>query len=538
MNKKFVFATGILLLAFIFPKKGFSQYAELSYLQHVCQGQLGAATFELTGDPSQYTYHWLPNGEETLGLVDLEPGSYTFVVQNAYGCVEEYRVDILELSSCQIYSSVEPLDGDFCFNVISISVVDGATGIPLDENSLNIQWSDGVVGGLVRIVPVNGDFTSFLSVMISSNGGGNCCTVSDQFLIPGNPNCKKKKLLVVNELNKPPNGVGQFVELLVVGDGECNTTMDVRGFFVDDNNGLLIPGNELITANNNQVIGVNHGALLFSQHRQWEDVSTGSLIVIYDEQNHPPKNMPALDPSDANQDGVYILNASDENYLLGKTGNWNSLTTSEDYTGVFEMPSWEKVRITDNADGMQTRNPDGTYCHGISSGVSTFSANNNFPLWIGNTSTTNCNCQLVGIDYLLKEEFSCLSIDNISSSPGLPNTPENETLILQLTDCFGNIRDNAIGGNRLLLKEVMTTYPNPFEEVFTIEFISAFSGEGKIKIKDISGKELIQHKIKCEKGKNENTVTLDKNIAPGVFILSLELPSGQEKHARIIKANL
>ena len=50
-------------------------------------------------------------------------------------------------------------------------------------------------------------------------------------------------------MNRSADGTGQFVEILVLGNGECGETFDLRGFIVDDNNGLLIPGNtqEMLT---------------------------------------------------------------------------------------------------------------------------------------------------------------------------------------------------------------------------------------------------------------------------------------------------
>jgi hypothetical protein len=137
--------------------------------------------------------------------------------------------------------------------------------------------------------------------------------------VPANPKCKyviQKASILVNEINRRADGEGQYVELLVVGNGECGDSMDIRGFHLDDNNGYLIPGNSYVNAFNSNLIGINPGFLTFTWSPVWGAVPNGSLIVVYDERGVKESSMPEDDPDDVNQDGVYVVAANDPQFFV------------------------------------------------------------------------------------------------------------------------------------------------------------------------------------------------------------------------------
>ena len=55
----------------------------------------------------------------------------------------------------------------------------------------------------------------------------------------------------------------QFVELLVIGDGVCGDSCDLRAYKVDDNNGYLIQGNTFVNYWNKEQIGIDAGLIRY-----------------------------------------------------------------------------------------------------------------------------------------------------------------------------------------------------------------------------------------------------------------------------------
>ena len=83
--------------------------------------------------------------------------------------------------------------------------------------------------------------------------------------------------LVINEVSQGTSG-GEWVELVV--EGAC--TVDIRGWIIDDNNGLFTdcgPGNPENGAFPGH--GVASGHLRFSNDATWEAVPEGTIIVVY-----------------------------------------------------------------------------------------------------------------------------------------------------------------------------------------------------------------------------------------------------------------
>ncbi len=122
-----------------------------------------------------------------------------------------------------------------------------------------------------------------------------CCAAKAQF-----------KGIVVNEFSQGDGGAREYFELVVVGTRTCTqTTADIRGWIVDDQNGWY-GGNST---------GIAQGHLRFTNSNVWKNVPFGSIIVLYNanstaspsDVNTTIKNTLPDDPDDANGDGVYVI---------------------------------------------------------------------------------------------------------------------------------------------------------------------------------------------------------------------------------------
>lgn len=187
-----------------------------------------------------------------------------------------------------------------------------------------------------------------------------------QLLVPYAPTCVGP---LVNEMSNGPSGEQEYIELLVCGT-PC-TTVDLRGWIVDDNNGTAFNGfgTEMVGS------GVSTGHLRFRNIAQWAAVPTGSLIVIYND-GDPNPALPAVDPTDtAPTDSVYVLPASHAS--LESCSTLPNATVSGAYAPcAYAGGSWTRVGLRNDGDAAQTRRPDGTYFHGISYGPNTQNMNN------------------------------------------------------------------------------------------------------------------------------------------------------------------
>lgn len=522
----------------------YGQFATLVELRHKCGFTGGYVEFELNGDPDFYTYYW-EHGPETLILDRLLPGIYTLVVRDFYGCEERYEVEILALESCVMnYQFTYTLDP--CIGLITIQVFSSGGNL-IDESALNIVWQDGDPSGLNRLV--NLGYSGNYCVEITLIGdNGSCCYINECIPVAASPSCGDRcdRRLIVNETNRNPDGKGQFVELLVVGGCDCENTTDLRGYILDDNNGLLIPGNEFVNFYNvEESIGVNPGYLVFFYSENWESVPNGSLIVIYDQRDGSIPELPLDDPSDADQDGVYVLQASDSNYFFAKSGTWNENDNVLNYYGTLSTAEWERINISSLADGIQVRQPDGTFHHGVSLGVTQFSSANNFPLWITSNFSGSHNIQLTGSDFSNKTDFTFSDAQLALRTPGLPNSPENALLRDTLRDC--NFLPPFLSGSNIksrdgkeeaayendLIPQSIIAYPNPFTEEINIAFNSNLNGISELKVLTVSGKSVLQKKIRTKRGENLFTLPVDSGYPSGLIFLEFTFPSGEKQSLKV-----
>ncbi|MDW8274446.1 MAG: hypothetical protein RMJ53_09480, partial [Chitinophagales bacterium] len=105
--------------------------------------------------------------------------------------------------------------------------------------------------------------------------------------------------LVVNEISQGNAGSREFIEFVVIGTPTCSQPcFDLRGWIIDDNNGFHATGGGT---------GISAGCLRFRNIAQWACVPYGSIILIYNENDKNVNITLPDDPTDANNDKVYVL---------------------------------------------------------------------------------------------------------------------------------------------------------------------------------------------------------------------------------------
>ncbi|MEP3211417.1 MAG: gliding motility-associated C-terminal domain-containing protein [Maribacter sp.] len=222
--------------------------------------------------------------------------------------------------------------------------------------------------------------------------------------------------IIVNEASNGPSGNKDWVELLVVGDPLNPTNpVDLTGWFFDDNNGDF---------EGTSSTGITGGAIVLSS--AFNSVSPGSLIVIYN-QSDKDAAIAADDPTDANNDKVYILPGNH----VSLSGCTNPTTTNPNYipcTGT--TASWSRSTFRGSGDVMQTRKPDGTFFHGFSYG----NVGAPFPNFPNGNTSFNAGSGGAGSTFI----FGCgdwtdsgnISADTAANStPGVTNSSSNANFI-------------------------------------------------------------------------------------------------------------
>ena len=369
--------------------------------------------------------------------------------------------------------------------------------------------------------------------------------------IEENRSCARgcRREMIVNETNRESDGRGQYVELLVLGGCNCEDYTDLRGYILDDNNGYLIPAGQNVNYYNlESSIGANDGYLAFNFSENWDSVPNGSLILVYDERDTTVMTLPADDPTDSNDDGVYVLQASNTNYFYAKTNTWNETDKLLEYTGLLSTAEWEKIKISPLADGIQIREPDGTYHHGVSLGLTNFSAANTFPLWITSAFSTSHNIQLTGADYENKSDFTYSAAELTLRTPGLSNSTPNEILIDSLRDCqyspptlpaapnSNSSRESGVENTKFRdvpTNESIRVYPNPFTNEINIAFNSTRDGISHLRGLTISGQLIFKKLIPTGKGDNLYKLKVDSDLPSGLILLEFVFPSGERKNLKV-----
>lgn len=241
--------------------------------------------------------------------------------------------------------------------------------------------------------------------------------------------------LIINEFSQGQNGSKEYVELVVVGTRHCNdSTADIRGWVVDDNNGWYGAGPGQ---------GIATGCMRFANDSNWAHVPYGSIILLYNSGDKNTSITQPDDPTDANQDHVYIVPSFST--MLEKNGTSPTSPSSTTYvyptTGFAGGGNWDYIGLRNDGDAVLVASPsDLTQAYhsisygDVSSGTATIhkaTSGIGKVYYLNDAQCTNANSYIVG---------------NApgDESPGVPNSTANNTWIAAMLVQSTGVGDSNI----------------------------------------------------------------------------------------------
>lgn len=275
--------------------------------------------------------------------------------------------------------------------------------------------------------------------------------------------------IIINEFGN--NGNAEWVELLVLGNpASPNSPVNLTGWILDDNGGNF--------GGSGSGVGIAQGYIRFSN--AFNSIPPGSLIVIYSETDRN-SIIPADDPTDANNDSVYILPGNHPSFESCTTFPNN--TTFSYNCGSSSTASWREIGMKGSGDAVQTRTPEPSsdLFHGFSYG----DRNAPFPLFPsgascwnigvgGNNNVYAFNCG----DWEVQTNFN--EINEPTSTPGAANTTNNANFIARLkngTFDYSNLTDNC--NPLVVVNPPDTTSPPTVYPVVEIPNVFSPNGDNK-----------------------------------------------------------
>ena len=295
----------------------------------------------------------------------------------------------------------------------------GTLASTANSGTINITIPAGTASGsgyLIRVISDNPVTTGSSSAVFTITQTGTCGPT-----LPAG--------LIINEWSNGPAGSQEYYEFVVAG--QCGELVDIRGYILDDNNGTFTtPASYSGTAS-----GIAPGHFRFAFVAQWASIPVGSLILIYNA-NDPNTDLPADDPTDANNDSLYVVphnNALFERCLSMPIATTpDSLYTPCTYT-VSPLSGWGALSLRNSGDAIQVRQPDGTYYQGVSYGGSEISGGpNNLKLFTGSGSA------MAGWfsngDFFDISNWTSGAANVTNQTPGLTNNALNQAWLLEMRD--------------------------------------------------------------------------------------------------------
>lgn len=169
--------------------------------------------------------------------------------------------------------------------------------------------------------------------------------------------------LYINEVSQGASGAKEYVELIVAGTPTCYTipTVDLRGWYIDDNNGAHATGSGT---------GIATGVIRFTQDPMWAAIPIGTIIVIYND-GDLNSSLPAQDISMSDGNCRLVIPVSNCTLFEKNSSLPSTSTTVYPTTGFASCGSWSTVSMANSDDSFQTVDPSGNVFHAVSWGNNT-----------------------------------------------------------------------------------------------------------------------------------------------------------------------
>ena len=222
--------------------------------------------------------------------------------------------------------------------------------------------------------------------------------------------------LVLNEISQGPSGNKEYIEMVVTWNPSCVATVpciDLRGYYLDDNNGTFAAG---------AGVGIATGCIRLTNDPLWSCVPAGTLIVIHNDLD-PNGSVPANDLSLSDGNCRLIIPISNCTLIEKNTSTPSTTISTFPTSGFSNCGAWAGISMANGGDSFQIANPTGTVVHAVSWGNNTL---NNI-VYLGNinvgtqvASFTNNNNN----NPSLSTNWTVAPIAG-NETPGLPNNTAN-----------------------------------------------------------------------------------------------------------------
>lgn len=229
--------------------------------------------------------------------------------------------------------------------------------------------------------------------------------------------------LYINEVSQGPGGAKEWVELLVVGTPTCYTipTMDLRGWYIDDNNGNHATGSGT---------GIAQGCVRFTNDPLWSAVPIGTIILIYNDADRDPA-LPATDDLSLSDGNCRLVIPISNCTLFEKhTTLPSTATATYPTTGFTPCGSWTNVSMANADDSYQTISPAGTLFHSVSWGNNTL----NQIIYFAGPATGNVAYMTNSTNNNISTQANWVMVGTAASTPGAANNAVNLAWICKMNN--------------------------------------------------------------------------------------------------------
>ncbi len=497
-----------------------------------CDGSLQAVVDE-SGGPYTYAWSWTPAGtshpaSNSNSLSNICQGTYTLVITDAGGCTVMLTYAFYDPNSCDQLEN-----HDFQEFIVpdcrSTKEFDG--WILLDSTTnFSFIWDDGTTG------PIRSGLRFGSYCVTITQNTGKVCSITNCYTVVGTTNCTIKSPgkslpkhlpLIVNELSNGPTGTEEYVELLVVGDENCGP-LDLRGYRLDDNDGIFS------RMKDGRGTGIAQGYFRFSDELAWAEVPSGSLVLIYNSGAKNPAIQLADDPYDENGDGVYVIPSGSKYFESGSSATRSNGLPDRQETVAAQ---WELINFYDGADAVQVRDPEGNYLHGFSYGGTDKMTGGPDDLHLSSYEGIASYLAFTGSDPLIQTDYSVGKVATGGETLGLANGAGNAAFIRNLCgdSADGSVEPVELGASI----EAVEVFPNPFRKTVSLEITAEEATEGRVSLRDLTGKTVHEWRIIINEGKTALTLkTNGRAIPPGLYLLTAEAPNGELLFStKLVKTN-
>ncbi len=236
--------------------------------------------------------------------------------------------------------------------------------------------------------------------------------------------------LIINELSNGPSGSKEYVELLVVGAPTCNgiPTLDLRGYYIDDNNGAHASGSGT---------GIADGCYRFKFDPFWSNIPIGTLILIYNDLDYNTNigtvATPLSDLSMSDGNCRLIIPISNTSLIERHTTLPSTASAVYPTSGLTTSGIWGNIGMANTADSFHTVDAFGNIIFAISWGNNTLNTN----IYVNSTQSGKVFYMdnSVSNSYTNQANWTNANVSTSGSeTPGLPNNVANAAWISSMNN--------------------------------------------------------------------------------------------------------